>query len=78
MADNPVADDLGERLAELEQSVRRAAEVIAKLRSERDSLQSRLEALEPERAELRALRQERRELLSQVDGILKELDKLDL
>ena len=78
MADNPVADDLGERLAELEQSVRRAAEVIAKLRSERDSLQSRLEALEPERAELRTLRHERKELLSQVDGILKELDKLDL
>lgn len=78
MADNPVADDLGERLAELEQSVRRAAEVIAKLRSERDSLQSRLEALEPERAELRILRQERKELLSQVDGILKELDKLEL
>ena len=78
MTDNPVADDLGERLAELEQSVRRAAEVIAKLRSERDSLQSRLEALEPERAELRTLRQERKELLSQVDGILKELDKLDL
>lgn len=73
-----MADNLGERLAELEQSVRRAAETIAKLRSERDALQARLEALEPERAELRTLRQERKELLSQVDGILKELDKIEL
>ena len=78
MPDQFDADNLGGRLAELEQSVRRAAEVIAKLRSERDALQARLEALEPERAELRGLRQERKELLSQVDGILKELDKLDL
>ena len=78
MSDQFEADNLGGRLAELEQSVRRAAEVIAKLRSERDALQGRLEALEPERAELRSLRQERKELLSQVDGILKELDKLDL
>lgn len=73
-----MADNLGERLAELEQSVRRAAEIIAKLRSERDTLQARLEALEPERAELRTLRQERKELLAQVDGILKELDKIEL
>ena len=73
-----MADNLAERLAELEQSVRRAAEIIAKLRSERDALQARLEALEPERAELRTLRQERKDLLSQVDGILKELDKLEL
>jgi uncharacterized coiled-coil DUF342 family protein len=73
-----MADNLGERLVELEQSVRRAAEVIAKLKSERDALQARLDALEPERAELRTLRQERKEVLAQVDGILKELDKLDL
>jgi septal ring factor EnvC (AmiA/AmiB activator) len=73
-----MADNLAERLAELEQSVRRAAEIIAKLRSERDTLQARLEALEPERAELRTLRQERKELLAQVDGILKELDKIEL
>jgi septal ring factor EnvC (AmiA/AmiB activator) len=73
-----MADNLGERLVELEQSVRRAAEVIAKLKLERDALQVRLDALEPERAELRTLRQERKEVLAQVDGILKELDKLDL
>jgi chromosome segregation ATPase len=72
------ADNLADRLVELEQSVRRAAEVIAKLRAERDALQGRLDALEPERAELRALRQERKEMLGQVDAILKELDRLEL
>jgi predicted nucleic acid-binding Zn-ribbon protein len=72
------ADNLADRLVDLEQSVRRAAEVIAKLRAERDALQGRLEALEPERAELRALRQERKEMLGQVDAILKELDRLEL
>ena len=71
-------DNLADRLVELEQSVRRAAEVIAKLRAERDALQGRLDALEPERAELRALRQERKEMLGQVDAILKELDRLEL
>ena len=72
------ADNLADRLVELEQSVHRAAEVIAKLRAERDALQGRLDALEPERAELRALRQERKEMLGQVDAILKELDRLEL
>jgi FtsZ-binding cell division protein ZapB len=67
-----------ERLEQLEQSVKRAAETIAKVRAERDGLNVRIEALESERAELRALRQERKEVLAQVDGILKELDKLDL
>jgi len=71
-------ENLTGRLAELDQAVRRAAETIAKLRSERDALAARLEALEPERAELRALRQERKDLLGQIDGILKEIDKLDL
>jgi septal ring factor EnvC (AmiA/AmiB activator) len=73
-----MTDDLTGRLAELEQAVRRATETIAKLKSERDGLAARLEAFEPERAELRALRQERRDVLAQVDAILKEMDKLDL
>jgi septal ring factor EnvC (AmiA/AmiB activator) len=71
-------DAVTQRLAELEQHVRRAAEVIDRLRAERAELQARLQALEAERAELRALRQERREVLAQVDAILKELDKLEL
>jgi septal ring factor EnvC (AmiA/AmiB activator) len=73
-----MAENLAERLAELEQAVRRATETIAKVKSERDALQARLDALEPERAELRQLRQERKDVLSQVDSILKELDKLEL
>jgi DNA repair ATPase RecN len=73
-----MAENLAERLAELEQAVRRATETIAKVKSERDALQARLDALEPERAELRQLRQERKDVLTQVDSILKELDKLEL
>lgn len=73
-----MAENLAERLAELEQAVRRATETIAKVKSERDALQARLDALEPDRAELRQLRQERKDVLAQVDSILKELDKLDL
>ena len=71
-------DTLTQRLAELEQHVRRAADVIDRLRGERDQLQAKIQALEVERAELRTLRQERKDVLAQVDSILKELDKLDL
>jgi len=73
-----MTENLMERLEQLEQSVKRAAETIAKVRAERDGLHARIEALESERAELRAMRQERTEVLAQVDAILKELDKLDL
>ena len=73
MADNPT-----ERLAELEKSVKRAIEIIAALRQERDALEAKLLAAEAERRELQDLRQERKDVLAQVDGILKELDKLDL
>ncbi len=72
------AENLSERVADLEQSVRRAVEAIGLLRKERDALLARLEVLEGERRELQALKQERREVLAQVDSILKELDKLDL
>ncbi len=73
-----MAENLTERLEALEKSVRRAAETITRLRKERDGLQARLAAVEAERGELQSLRQERKEVLAQVDGILKELDKLDL
>jgi len=73
-----VAENLAERLAELEKSVKRAVEIIATLRRDRDGLEARLAALQAERAELMGLRQERKEVLAQVDSILKELDKLDL
>ena len=71
-------ENLFQRVSELEKSVKRAAEAIALLRKERDSLQAKVTVMEGERAELQALRQERKDLLGQVDSILKELDKLDL
>ena len=73
-----MAEDLSARVEQLEQSVKRAVEALAGLRKERDALQGRVGALEAEHAELLSLRQERKEVLAQVDGILKELDKLDL
>lgn len=73
-----MAENLSERLEHLERSVKQAAEAIGALRRERDALQARVAALEQDRAELASLRQERKEVLAQVDGILKELDKLDL
>jgi len=71
-------ENLSERVSELEKSVKRAAETIALLRKERDGLQARIAVLESDRGELQLLKQERREVLAQVDSILKELDKLDL
>jgi len=73
-----VGENLAERLADLEKSVKRAVEIIAGLRRDRDGLEARVAALQAERAELQGLRQERKEVLAQVDSILKELDKLDL
>ena len=69
---------LSDRLEELEKAVRRAAEVIAMLRRERDQLQARLGASESDRAELSRLRQERKDVLSQVNAMLKEMEKLQL
>ena len=73
-----MTEPLGERLEELEKAVRRAAEVIATLRKERDALVSRAGAGEADRAELGRLRQERKEMLGQVNAMLKEMEKLDL
>lgn len=73
-----MAENLSERLGHLERSVKQAAEAIAALRKEREALQARVAAMEQDRVELQSLRQERKDVLTQVDGILKELDKLDL
>ena len=73
-----MAENLSERLEHLERSVKQAAEAIAALRRERDALQARVAAMEQDRAELLNLRQEKKDVLAQVDGILKELDKLNL
>ena len=86
-----MAEGLGDRLTQLEQAVRRAADLITRLKAERATLEkrvaeeareladlrSRASASAEERAELQRLRQERREVLAQVDSILKELDKLE-
>jgi ABC-type transporter Mla subunit MlaD len=73
-----MAETLAERLEQLEQAVRRAAEAIARLKDERDALRAKVTGLEAGQAELHRLKQERKEMLAQVDGMLKELDKLDL
>ena len=83
--------DVGDGLQKLETGVRRAVELINELRVSRSSLEERLQrqekeldalrqrvtALEPLEGELRRLRQERKEMLSQVDAMLKELGKLE-
>ena len=73
-----MTESLGERLEDLEKAVRRAAEVIAMLRKERETLQAKLAAAEADRTELARLRQERKEMLGQVNTMLKEMEKLDL
>jgi len=94
-----MASELPERLGQLEQSVRRAAELIGRLKAERsqaeaekarlqkrldeqarelDELRARLGALEENQRELARLIEERKAILAQVEGILKELDALEL
>ena len=73
-----MTEPLVERVEELEKAVRRAAEVIVMLRKERDTLASRSGSGDADRAELGRLRQERKEMLGQVNAMLKEMEKLDL
>jgi SMC interacting uncharacterized protein involved in chromosome segregation len=73
-----MADTLAQRLELLEQAIKRATREIERLRADRDTLKARIEGFDAERAELRALRQERKEMVTQMDAILRELDKLDL
>ncbi len=57
-----------ERLTELEGAVKRAAESLGRLREENAQL----------RREVKRLGDERRQVLAQVDVILKDIGKLDL
>ena len=57
-----------ERLAHVEEAVRRAGESMARLREDNDRL----------RREVKRLEDERRQVLTQVDAILKDISKLDL
>jgi hypothetical protein len=63
-----MGDNVVERLSELESAVKRAAEAIGHLREQNAQLQR----------EVRRLGDERRQVLNQVDMILKDIGKLDL
>ena len=57
-----------ERLTEVEGAVRRAGDTLTRLREDNDRL----------RREVKRLEDERRQVVSQVDAILKDIGKLDL
>ena len=63
-----MSDDIGARLTQLEEAVRRAADTLTRLREDNERL----------RHDVRRLEDERRQVLGQVDAILKDLGKLDL
>ena len=63
-----MSDSVVERLAQLEEAVRRAADTIGRLREENGLV----------KREARRLADERKQILSQVDAILKDIGKLDL
>jgi phage shock protein A len=63
-----MADGVLERLTQLEDAVRRAGEAMARLRDENDRL----------KRDARRLEDERKQVLTQVDAILKDIGKLDL
>jgi hypothetical protein len=63
-----MADAVVERLGQLEEAVRRAAEALMRLRSENDAL----------RKDVARLTEERRQVLAQIDGILNDIAKLDM
>jgi phage shock protein A len=63
-----MADGVLERLTQLEDAVRRAGEAMAKLRDENDRL----------KRDAKRLEDERKQVLTQVDAILKDIAKLDL
>jgi FtsZ-binding cell division protein ZapB len=63
-----MADGLAERLSQLEDAVRRAGEVITRLREENDRL----------RRDHRRLEDERKHVVAQIDAILRDIAKLEL
>ena len=63
-----MSDGVVERLGQLEDAVRRAAEMLNRLREENDRL----------RKDVARLTDERRQVLGQIDGILDEIAKLEI
>ena len=67
-ADTSMSDELPERLTRLEEAVRRAGETLVRLREENERL----------RRDVRRLDDERRQVVGQIDAILKDIGRLDL
>lgn len=63
-----MGDGVLERLGQLEEAVRRAAETLARLREDNDRL----------KREVTRLTDERRSILGQIDGMLNEIAKLEI
>jgi uncharacterized protein (DUF3084 family) len=63
-----MSDGVVERLGQLVQAVRRAAESLTRLREENERL----------RKDVARLTDERRQVLGQIDGILEEIAKLEV
>ena len=63
-----MSDGVVERLGQLEDAVRRAAEMLGRLREENDRL----------RKDVARLTEERRQILGHIDGILDEIAKLEI
>ena len=63
-----MTDAVIERLGQLEDAVRRAAETLTRLREENECL----------RRDVARLTDERRQVLGQIDGILTEIAKLEI
>ena len=63
-----MADGITERLTQLEEAVRRAGEVVTRLREENERL----------RRDYRKLEDERKHVVAQIDAILRDIAKLDL
>jgi hypothetical protein len=63
-----MADGITERLTQLEEAVRRAGEVVTRLREENDRL----------RRDYRRLEDERKHVVAQIDAILRDIAKLEL
>ena len=63
-----MSDGVVERLGQLEDAVRRAAEMLGRLREENGQL----------RKDVARLTEGRRQVLGQIDGILDEIAKLDI
>ena len=63
-----MSDGVVERLGQLEDAVRRAAEMLGRLREENEGL----------RKDVARLTEERRQIVGHIDGILDEIAKLEI